>query len=128
MMTSDEFRKHGHELVDWMADYFEQIEDYPVKSQVALGDILAKLPTTPPQTGEPFPKIMADFKNTIIPGMTHWQHPGFFAYFNANNLKIKAAKYLEQLQALPLEESSQDVDLEIVPYERLLEFVFEQLQ
>jgi len=85
MMTPEEFRKQGHELVDWMADYFEQIENYPVKSQVSPGEILEKLPSSPPQSGEPFSQIMADFKNNIIPGMTHWQHPGFFAYFNANN-------------------------------------------
>ncbi len=85
MMNAEEFRKHGHDLVDWMADYFEQIEQFPVKSKVAPGDILAQLPETPPHEGEPFPNIMADFQKTIVPGMTHWQHPGFFAYFNANN-------------------------------------------
>ncbi|MCK4835423.1 MAG: aspartate aminotransferase family protein [Candidatus Aminicenantes bacterium] len=84
-MNIKEFRKHAHEAADWMADYLDHIEQYPVKSEVTPGDIIKKLPETPPQKGESMKSIMEDFKHIILPGMTHWQHPGFFAYFNANN-------------------------------------------
>jgi aromatic-L-amino-acid decarboxylase len=84
-MNINEFRKRGHELVDWMADYFENIEQYPVKSGVAPKDIIRRLPASPPEQGESFDVIFRDFQEIIIPGMTHWQHPSWFAYFNANN-------------------------------------------
>jgi aromatic-L-amino-acid decarboxylase len=84
-MDVKEFRKRGHELVDWMADYFENIEQYPVKSRVAPKEIIQQLPKSPPEQGEPFEVIFKDFQEIIIPGITHWQHPSFFAYFNANN-------------------------------------------
>jgi aromatic-L-amino-acid decarboxylase len=84
-MDINEFRKRGHELVDWMADYFENIEQYPVKSGVAPRDIIRQLPESPPETGESFDVIFKDFQEIIIPGMTHWQHPSYFAYFNANS-------------------------------------------
>ncbi len=79
------FRTHAHELVDWMADYLETVEQYPVKSSVEPGAILAKLPDHPPDKGELFPEIFSDFQQIILPGMTHWQHPSFFAYFPANS-------------------------------------------
>lgn len=84
-MKRDEFRRHAHELVDWMADYLESIESYPVKSPVSPGDIRDRLPADPPADGEPFGDIFADFQRIIMPGMTHWQHPSFFAYFPANS-------------------------------------------
>jgi len=84
-MDLKEFKKHGHQLVDWIADYFEHIEDYPVKSPVKPREIIDRLPSTPPEMGESFQEIFKDFQEIIIPGMTHWQHPNFFAYFNANN-------------------------------------------
>ncbi|HMK37946.1 MAG TPA: aminotransferase class V-fold PLP-dependent enzyme [Bacteroidota bacterium] len=84
-MTSREFRKYAHEIVDWMADYLEDVEQFPVRPHVGPGDILGRLPLHPPLGGEPFAAIFADFRNTILPGMTHWQHPSFFAYFPANN-------------------------------------------
>lgn len=80
-MTHHEFRAHAHQLADWMADYFEHIADYPVKPDVKPGDIKAQLPVAPPLQGEAFEAMMADFQNIILPGMTHWQHPQFFAYF-----------------------------------------------
>ena len=83
-METSEFRRHAHALVDWMADYMEQVESYPVRSRVRPGEILAQLPASPPQSGEPFAEIFEDFRQIIMPGMTHWQHPSFFAYFNAN--------------------------------------------
>lgn len=84
-MNSEEFRAYGHELIDWMASYFENIETYPVRSQVKPGDIISQLPDSPPETGESFEHIFEDFERIIMPGMTHWQHPKFFAYFPANS-------------------------------------------
>jgi aromatic-L-amino-acid decarboxylase len=84
-MDIDQFRKQAHQITDWMADYLENIEQYPVRADVNPGEIMEKLPLAPPRTGESFQTIMDDFKHIILPGMTHWQHPGFFAYFNANN-------------------------------------------
>ena len=84
-MTPDEFRKHAHAIVEWMADYMENIEKYPVRSSVKPGEIFCKLPDAPPETPEPFEKITTDFEEIIMPGITHWQHPGFFAYFPANS-------------------------------------------
>lgn len=84
-MDHQAFRRYGHELIDWVADYFEQVEDYPVRAQVQPGDIKAQLPAEPPRSGEGMDVIFADFKTILMPGMTHWQHPGWFAYFPANN-------------------------------------------
>jgi aromatic-L-amino-acid decarboxylase len=83
-MTPDEFRKHAHELVDWMAGYLENVEKYPVKSSVSPGDIFKQIPETPPEAAESFSDLMKDFESVIMPGMTHWQNPNFFAYFPAN--------------------------------------------
>ncbi len=84
-MDLKEFRRHAHDLVDWMADYLENVRDYPPKSQVNPGDILRELPDDPPENGEPFEQIFADFEQIIMPGITHWQHPCFMAYFPANS-------------------------------------------
>jgi len=84
-MDLKDFRKYAHELADWMADFMENIEDYPVRSQVKPGEIESRLPENPPQKGESFEDIFKDFKDIIMPGMTHWQHPRFFAYFPANS-------------------------------------------
>jgi aromatic-L-amino-acid decarboxylase len=83
-MSPDEFRKHAHELVEWMAGYMEKIEEYPVKSAVRPGEISEKLPDTPPLNPESFDSFFRDFNEIIMPGMTHWQSPNFFAYFPAN--------------------------------------------
>ena len=83
-MTPDDFRRHGKALIDWIADYYEQIETYPVLSQAAPGSIRAALPEGPPQEGEPFAAMLADVERAILPGITHWQSPNFFAYFPAN--------------------------------------------
>ncbi len=80
----EEFRKNAHQLVDWIADYYKNIESYPVKSMVQPGDIFNQLPTLPPEDGEDFQTIFQDFESTLMKGVTHWQHPSFFAYFNAN--------------------------------------------
>jgi aromatic-L-amino-acid decarboxylase len=83
-MTPEEFRQHGHEVVDWIADYWGRIGEFPVRSQVAPGDVRASLPDSPPEQGEPFSAVMADLDRVVMPGITHWQHPGFFGYFPAN--------------------------------------------
>jgi len=83
-MTPDEFRKHAHELVEWMADYMENVENYPVKSSVEPGAIFNKIPDSPPEQSESFDSLMRDFDDIIMPGITHWQNPNFFAYFPAN--------------------------------------------
>jgi len=81
IMTSTEFRKAAHELVDWMANYMDNVGDYPVKPNIRPGDIKVQLPTSAPEHGEEFQSIFSDFNKIILPGMTHWQHPQFFAYF-----------------------------------------------
>lgn len=86
-MTNEEFRKSAHQMVDWMADYLENIEQYPVKAQVAPGEIKSKLPGSPPRDGEAMEDIFSDFKEIILPGITHWQHPSFHAYFPGNSSK-----------------------------------------
>ncbi len=83
-MTPAEFRQFGKTVIDWIADYQEQIEAYPVLSQVKPGDIQQLLPSFPPDQGEDFEQILADFNSIILPGITHWQSPNFFAYFPAN--------------------------------------------
>jgi aromatic-L-amino-acid decarboxylase len=83
-MTPDEFRKHAHELVEWMAGYMENVENFPVKSLVKPGEIFNKIPGNPPLKPESFESLMRDFNEIIMPGITHWQNPNFFAYFPAN--------------------------------------------
>lgn len=83
-MTPDEFRKHGHAVVDWIADYTARIESYPVLSRAEPGQIRASLPANPPARGESFDAILGDVEKLILPGITHWQSPNFFAFFPAN--------------------------------------------
>jgi len=83
-MDSDEFRKQAHQLVDWMADYFEEVEDYPVKPDVEPGDISKQLPESAPENSESFEDMLDDFEEIIMPGMTHWESPYFMGYFPAN--------------------------------------------
>ena len=81
-MDPEEFRRHAHRVADWIADYFAAPDRYPVLAQVAPGDIRAALPAEAPTSGEPFQAILADFERILLPGITHWNHPGFFAYFS----------------------------------------------
>jgi len=83
-MTPESFRSRGHAVVDWIADYYQRIESFPVLSQVSPGEIRASLPGEAPQRGEPFEDILSDFEKLILPGVTHWQSPNFFAYFPSN--------------------------------------------
>ena len=80
-MSKDEFRRFGHQLVDWIADYFERIDDLPVLSQIEPGSLKAQLPSSPPREGEPMESIVADIDQLILPALTHWSHPSFHAYF-----------------------------------------------
>lgn len=84
-MDKKEFKKFGYEFVDWVADYLDNVGEYPVCPDVSPGDIKNQLPQKPPVKGEPIKKIFKDFRTKIFPGMTHWQHPSWFAYFPANN-------------------------------------------
>src|SRR4030095_13999682 len=84
-MTPEEFRRHGHALVDWIADYVETIERFPVASPVTPGAVRAALPLHPPAAPEPLEDVLADLDRVIVPGLTHWQHPSFFAYFPSNS-------------------------------------------
>jgi len=79
---ADEFRKAGHKLIDWVADYFDNIESYDVLSRVKPGDIERQFPPAPSSNGRSYDELMADFEKKIIPGITHWNHPAFFAYFS----------------------------------------------
>ncbi|MDX1604962.1 MAG: pyridoxal-dependent decarboxylase [Candidatus Competibacterales bacterium] len=83
-MSSAEFRRHGHALVDWIADYHQRVESLPVLSRAAPGELRARLPAEAPHRGEPFEAMLADVESLILPGLTHWQSPNFFAYFPAN--------------------------------------------
>ena len=83
-MDRKTFRKYGHAIVDWIADYMDHIEKYPVLAQVEPGEIADRLPKAPPEEPEEMEAIFNDFKGIVLPGMTHWQHPSFFAYFPAN--------------------------------------------
>ena len=83
-MTPEEFRRHGHRLIDWIADYRETVARHPVMAPVAPGAIRAQLPATPPAAAEPMDAIIADLDRVILPGVTHFQSPRFFGYFPAN--------------------------------------------
>jgi len=84
-MTPHEFRRWGKEVIDWIADYQEQVEQYPVQSPIKPGEVRAQLPAAPPVEGEPFDAILADVSRIILPGITHWQSPNFFGYFPCTN-------------------------------------------
>jgi len=80
-MTPDEFRRHGHAMVDWIADYQTRVESFPVLSKAEPGQLRASLPASPPLEGGDFDAILGDIEKLILPGITHWQSPNFFAYF-----------------------------------------------
>jgi len=85
MKDINEFKRHAHEVVEWIARYFEEIESYPVKSQVEPGEINRELPDQMPEQGENIAQILSDFDDILMKGITHWQSPKFFAYFPANS-------------------------------------------
>ncbi len=84
-MDSDEFKRYGYRFVDWLAEYMDGVEKYPVHQPVEPGDIKDNLPENAPLKGEPLEDVFQDFQEIILPGITHWQHPFWFAYFPANN-------------------------------------------
>jgi len=83
-MTPEEFRRYGREVIDWVADYMERVGDLPIRSEVAPGDVEAQLPMSAPDAPESFDALLADLDDVVLPGITHWQSPGWFAYFPAN--------------------------------------------
>jgi len=83
-MTPEDFRRFGHRLIDWIADYRARVADLPVMSPLEPGAVRAKLPATPPARAEPFDGVLRDFQEILLPGLSHWQHPSFFGYFPAN--------------------------------------------
>jgi aromatic-L-amino-acid decarboxylase len=83
-MTPDELRRWGHEVVDWVADYLAGVEQHRVVPDVEPGEVRSWLPPDPPEAPEPFADVLADLDRVVVPGTTHWQHPGFHAYFPGN--------------------------------------------
>ena len=86
-MNKEEFKHNAYQMVDWMADYLEGIENIPVTSKVEPGEIMGQLEKAAPEKGQSISDIFTDFKDIILPGMTHWQHPSFHAYFPGNSSK-----------------------------------------
>ena len=84
-MSPEEFRRHGHAAIDWIADYWASLDELPVRAQVAPGDVRRQLPLSAPEDAEPFDAVLADLDRVVVPGLTHWQHPRFFAYIPANS-------------------------------------------
>lgn len=84
-MSPEDFRQCGHQLVEWVAEYMERVTTLPVQPTVAPGEILAKLPAAAPEDPEPFEALLADLDEIVLPGITHWQSPGWFAFFPANS-------------------------------------------
>ena len=93
-MSTEAFRQHGYALIDWVARYLETVHERPVRAPVAPGEIQAQLPGAAPEFGEPFEALLRDLDEIVVPGLTHWQHPGFFAYFPAN---VSAPSILAEL-------------------------------
>jgi len=118
--NSDEFREAGHRLIDWVADYLDGVDRYDVLSRVQPGDVERALPQHPRDDGRPYADLIADFESKIVPGITHWNHPAFFAYFsitgsqagilaellmaglNANGMLWKTSPSLTELETLTL--------------------------
>ncbi len=84
-MSSDEFRSSGREVLDWIASYYDRVEDLPVLSKVSPGEVFRAIPEHPPQQGEPITNVLPDLDRVVLPGLTHWQSPNFYAYFPSNS-------------------------------------------
>jgi len=83
-MTSEEFRENGYAVIDWIADYMDHVEQYPVLSRVEPGEIASKIPDAAPETSDGFASMLSDLDDVVMPGITHWQSPNWFSYFPAN--------------------------------------------
>jgi len=126
---SDDFRAAGHKLIDWIADYLDRVDDYDVLSRVKPGEIAAQFPAKPSENGRPYDDLIADFESKLVPGVTHWNHPAFFAYFsitgsqagilaelltaaiNANGMLWKTSPSLTELETVTLEWMRQSLGL-----------------
>ncbi|HLM60792.1 MAG TPA: pyridoxal-dependent decarboxylase, partial [Pyrinomonadaceae bacterium] len=87
-MSAEDFRRAGYQMIDWIADYFERIEDLPVLSQNAPGDLTNALPKSAPNAGEDFADIFGDVERLILPAVTHWNHPNFHGLFSTSTSSI----------------------------------------
>ena len=87
-MPSDEFRKYGYQVVDWIANYFEHIGEMPVLSQVQPNWLKAQLPDSPPVKGEDFAQVLADVDKLVLPAVTHWNHPNFHGLFATSTSSV----------------------------------------
>src|SRR5580700_7487028 len=85
-MSPEEFRKAGHQLIDWIADYRTHVGGFNVMARTAPGEVRERLPASPPNSPESFDAILSDLEKIILPGLSHWQHPNFFGYFPSNGL------------------------------------------
>ena len=84
IVTPDEFRRRGHQLIDWIAEYRARVHEYPVMARTSPGDVRRQVPASPPDAPESFDAILADLETVVIPGLSHWTHPKFFGYFPCN--------------------------------------------
>ncbi|RUY18370.1 aspartate aminotransferase family protein, partial [Mesorhizobium sp. M7A.F.Ca.CA.001.13.2.1] len=99
-MNNDDFRQWSRRAADWGADYRNNLRDRPVRPLVEPGAVSRSIEVSPPEDAEPMDRIFADFEEKILPGMTHWQHPRFFAYFPANAAPVSVvAEYLVSAMA-----------------------------
>jgi aromatic-L-amino-acid decarboxylase len=87
-MSAEEFRKYGREIVDWIADYYENIEEFPVLSQIEPGSLKAALPASAPEQGEDFGEVLRDIDKLILPAVTHWNHPNFHGLFSTSTSSV----------------------------------------
>ena len=85
-MSPEDFRRYGHELIDWLADYHESLADRPVMAKTRPGEIRDALPSSPPNEPEDFGAVVEDLNRIVVPGLSLWQHPRFHGYFPANAL------------------------------------------
>jgi aromatic-L-amino-acid decarboxylase len=83
-LSPDDFRRFGHEVVDWIADYLHNTRDYPVEPRMSPGDLVRRLPASAPDSPESFERVLSDFESLIVPAVNHWNHPRFHAYFSVS--------------------------------------------
>ena len=89
-LSKDEFREYGYQLVDWLAEYFDNVDQYQVLPSIEPGDIRNMLPVSAPERAEPMEEIIADLDRVVMPGVAHWQHPGWYAFFPSGGSPVSA--------------------------------------